>query len=157
MIYICVNSFNALGSVTRHLLPAVKPLPTMHNWEPTQQHILVDDEKELRNIPYMGDEMIDETFIKELRELYGGWVDVGGEYDDYLNNAAFIELVNALIPLQNDSNEITSVSTAEDIGAIGGEEAEPKNDKNQFPCHDIFKAISKRFPNKGTPDELHER
>lgn len=132
----------------------------MQSWAHTQQNIMVDDESELCNIPYMGDENIDKnkSFINGLlTESYYGWVDVGGEYDHYFDDATFIELINSLIPYQNASSECASLSTAEDFGAIGGNDADPKNGQKPFPCEDIFKAISEKFPDKGAPDELRER
>lgn len=121
-------------SASPHSMPAVTPLPTMQMWTPTQQNYMVDDETELQNIPYLPDE--DKKFIKELKKMYNDEVDVGGEYDDYLLDETFMNLVNAMIPYQS-----------------GG----ASSDSDPFPCLGIFKAISKKFPNKGSADDLHER
>lgn len=141
--------------ITRSL-PAVTPLPAMQMWAPTQQNSMVDDETELRNIPYMANE--DKKFISELKKLYKD-VDVGGEYDDYLLDGTFMELVNALIPYQKagNSEEVHGSSSDTNIGATGGNDADSRNDAKPFPSDDIFLAISKKFPNKGTADELRER
>lgn len=146
-----------VDSVITRLLPAVTPLPAVQMWAPTQQNCMVDDETELQNIPYMAN--ADEKFIKELKKLYNNSVDVGGEYDDYLLDGTFMELVNALIPYQNagTSEEVHGSSSDTNIGATGGNDADPRNDSKPFPCDDIFSAISKRFPDKGTADELRER
>lgn len=151
-----------VGFATEYLIPAVIPLPPMNSWFPTQQNISVDDELELFNIPYLGEDKIDEneSFINELTETYGDCIDIGGEYDNYLFDSIFIELVNALIPYQSAESaddDISSRSTVGEIGAIGGNDVDPKNDKNLFPCHDIFKAIHEKFHNKGEPDKLRER
>lgn len=118
----------------------------MQMWTPTQQNIMVDDEMKLSNIPYLGDNKIDTSkkFLNELRKMYNGYVDCGGEYDHNLLDSKFMELVNAVLPYQEDTDNSDE--------AVGDNAVE-----KPFPCDDIFKAISKQFPDKGNAKELRER
>uniref|UniRef100_A0A8C9SXB0 Histone-lysine N-methyltransferase EZH2 n=1 Tax=Scleropages formosus TaxID=113540 RepID=A0A8C9SXB0_SCLFO len=133
-------------------LNAVASVPVMYSWSPLQQNFMVEDETVLHNIPYMGDEILDQdgTFIEELIKNYDGKVH-GDRECGFINDEIFVELVSAL----NQYNQHESVNYC--LSTVFTLTGRDRDFSKKFPSDKIFEAISSMFPDKGSPEELKEK
>jgi hypothetical protein len=141
------------------VLKPVAPVPAYRSWSQLQSNFLVEDEKILYNIPYMGEQVIDEDtdFIEDLIEDYDGHVHNDGSNMEKLDNSDLVALVDSLcrqfLPRQSSVRGPSTIKYPDIISAV----AEVADIKDEDKLEQRYQLASRFFNNpsssEGSSDE----
>lgn len=132
-----------------HIMPFVNSPPSVMTWLSIPRNM---PSKALQNktyIPYLGNSAAEDGFIDELIVSFETNGSEKKDGNHFLDNETFIELVQALIPHQRNTNVNSSSQDNEPVNV-----KEPSN--LYIPESIIFRSISKCFPGSN-PDHLREK
>lgn len=134
----------------------------MFAWTPINKNLTDPEAGRLLNIPYLGDEVLDEdfSFIDKYVYEYNDGVDYeeGNRYGD---NARLFKLIDMMVDHQMmicDKNDIQEYGPS--LNNNVGEKMLPENQNGlkPSPCPGIFKAIGKKLIYKfGTEEEIRKK